>query len=304
VSDLHADASSGRLKGFASELRAYCGSGGAALAALESHFARRRGRLVSCQASAEQDVERCSEAYDAADDDDRDEMAGRLSAAQERLSTIRFWVRQVEEAHRQFVRDATRFDAVLEHRLPSAVRFVDEKVSRLDEYAALTVDPGDSSAPFAPSGSDADVHTPLPAEEGVSAHAELTDYRLPDGFQWVPLSSIDGEVMADLPDVSQFDKVGYDTMRAGCETLRHEILPRLQSTSRHGAERFREMDGAAGVSYEHGRQRVYEAFFGQQDFIYLVKDRRTGSFDLINGRHRVRVMNDLGWDVVPAKVKE
>jgi hypothetical protein len=73
---------------------------------------------------------------------------------------------------------------------------------------------------------------------------------------------------------------------------------------KHPRDAFRDLDEKSGVTYENGLLRIYEAFFGQQDYIYLERPRGSSSFSITNGRHRVKVAQDLGWDAIPARVKD
>jgi hypothetical protein len=67
------------------------------------------------------------------------------------------------------------------------------------------------------------------------------------------------------------------------------------------SEGFANRDAAAGLDYEHGQQRIYDLYYGNN----AIRLNRDGdSYDIISGRHRIYVAKELGIDSVPARVKE
>jgi len=58
-------------------------------------------------------------------------------------------------------------------------------------------------------------------------------------------------------------------------------------------------DAAAGIAYERGLLRVYEAFFGE-DSIHLEREGRPTILRL-QWKHRIRVAMDAGWMRYPLK---
>ena len=132
---------------------------------------------------------------------------------------------------------------------------------------------------------------------------------LPNGYRWIPLSQIDlAHELSGVASPNDFQKVDYVTMRRGLETFRSEILPALNANSGKNFwdlnAMFRDRDMASGKSYEYGVQRAFEAFFTQDDAIYLNRGRDEEQFRIINGRHRIKAALDAGWTAIPARTKD
>jgi hypothetical protein len=131
---------------------------------------------------------------------------------------------------------------------------------------------------------------------------DLTHYALPPGFRWIPLDEIEIE---HIPE-SEFHKVSSDTMRVGMEKL-GEVLERLQERLTEpfmdNSAYFRRLDRRAGLTYEAGLQRVYEAFFGQ-DHIRLRRTKGSSHWTIEKGRHLIQVARALGWQAIPAEAVE
>jgi hypothetical protein len=103
-----------------------------------------------------------------------------------------------------------------------------------------------------------------------------------------------------VQDQAAYEKVPYQEMRRGFDALRNDLLPALSGDNLGAAEVFARRDAEAGVSYEHGLQRVYDAFFGN-DPIYLSRGADTELCTVTSGRHRIKAAIDAGWTAVPVK---
>ncbi len=134
---------------------------------------------------------------------------------------------------------------------------------------------------------------------------ELCNFRLPQGFVWIPLRQIRlQEELAHVQAVVDYKKVDKETMRLGMIRLRTEVLPCLSDeTGLRGSSYFSEMDRASSQSYEHGLQRIYDAFFGESH-VQLERGRTADLFGITNGRHRIKLAQELGWDAIPAKAED
>lgn len=87
-------------------------------------------------------------------------------------------------------------------------------------------------------------------------------------------------------------------MRKGLHRLDEVVLPAVHNGA--DAEHFARMDRERGLSYEHGYERVYDAFF-RDDAIHL-DERADGSFGVTNGYHRMTLARALGFTTLPARV--
>lgn len=67
------------------------------------------------------------------------------------------------------------------------------------------------------------------------------------------------------------------------------------------SDHFARIDRGKGSSYAEGKQRVYDAFFGD-DCITLDRGPSDGKYGVTNGRHRLRIARALGWEAVPVKI--
>jgi len=288
-------------------LGSYAGGALRAVAAVRADFDRRRSALHEAEDDAKSELSRLREAYDdASDDDDCESYRQAMEDAADQVAEIRRWIGDVEAQHALLTRRASACDDVLTRSVPRARAFLREKIEQLKQYHAVQLDAA------TPAKSVADPPTvPVRRESttGSTGHdaagaRRLQDHRLPQGFRWVSLSEIDLAKQLDgISGPKDFRKVSYEDMRQGLAHLRDHILPALEVDGERRSDYFRDVDQQSGREYSEGLQRVYEAFFGQHDFVYFVR-RPDGTLDLINGRHRVKVADDLGWDAVPAQVKD
>lgn len=123
--------------------------------------------------------------------------------------------------------------------------------------------------------------------------------------EWVDRGILDVPV-ADLPDPegiegsADFHKLSAIEMKAGLDRL-EEMKPAIASGKGANSDHWAEHDREHGLDYEHGYQRVYEAFFGN-DAIRLNKDG--DRYDIVNGRHRVWLAKRMDINDLPARVME
>jgi hypothetical protein len=71
--------------------------------------------------------------------------------------------------------------------------------------------------------------------------------------------------------------------------------------SGHTSEDFAAMDREDGTDYEHGRQRIFDLYYGS-DPVRLDKDG--DQYEIVSGRHRLFAAQELGIQTIPARVIE
>jgi hypothetical protein len=91
-----------------------------------------------------------------------------------------------------------------------------------------------------------------------------------------------------------------DEMREGLNRL-ERMKPLIDSGAGASSDYWREFDQTQSLDYEHGYQRIYESFYGN-DAIRLNKDG--DQWDIVNGRHRIFLAQEMGIKTVPAHVIE
>lgn len=272
-----------------------------ALTTMAAQFHRRRADLDSQEKDARAEVDHWVERLELAEDEDECESCmSSLSVARERLSISRYWQAKVREEHASFLTQVALFKRLLDQTLPRGRDLLRTRTGELRAYGAVQLEPGESAA----GGSFSGTVLPTPGEASPSNPAKLTEHRLPDGFVWVSLTEISTAGLAGVASKDDYKKVAYDTMATGLRRLAAEILPQINANpDALDRDSFRHLDEMAGESYEEGLQRIYEAFFCK-DFVYLERRRGQEKFDITNGRHRIQVALDLGWDAIPARVKD
>ena len=277
------------------------------LADMRAEFRRKQAALDRREEESRQEVIRCEQALQSTeeDGDEAESASSELEDAEHRLANIRFWQTQLKEHSSDFQNQANRFERLIDQTVRRSRHFLQAKIEELRTYHAIQLEPGNGP----PSSSALAATSSIPAGHKSFSTATpqcLADFCLPDGFVWVPLAEIDLEnELKGIRSEADYAKVPYGTMREGLNRLRAEVLPRLhQDVNGSTSDYFRELDKATGQGYEQGLQRVHDAFFGKHDFVYLVRRRDSERFEITNGRHRIKLAQDMGWDAIPAQVKD
>lgn len=80
-------------------------------------------------------------------------------------------------------------------------------------------------------------------------------------------------------------------------------LPKLQSEVQAGKTRddFHEEDCRRGLDYEHGRERLFDLFYGSDP---IVLDKVGDNYTIVSGRHRIFAAKEAKLDTIPARVRE
>jgi hypothetical protein len=124
------------------------------------------------------------------------------------------------------------------------------------------------------------------------------------GSDWVDRGIVDVPV-ADLPvpegvsSPADFDHhISWEDSQTALKQL-----PDIQKSVKEGKTRddFFKDDQAAGLDYAHGKERVYDLFYGS-DPVKLDKDG--DQYTIVSGRHRIFTAKTLGLDTIPAKLSE
>lgn len=142
--------------------------------------------------------------------------------------------------------------------------------------------------------------------ESIDPEDDVIRIPLPNGLTWIRLEQIAlSEELAQVQPPEQFKKISYEEMRDGAERFMSQVIPQLQrSGAELTSEWFAARDRESGLPYEKGLQRVFDAFLGESSPVYLCKRSGDSLYSVINGRHRIKIAQTLGWQAVPAKTKE
>lgn len=268
------------------------------LAELEHSIARQLEWLEDRYEAWQRELEQRQRRYDEADeDDDPGYLAWQVAEAEEGLQRIAQHLARVREAAAYYRRCAARIAAGPDDQ---ARHFLQSRIAELEKYLAIRLDAAPSAVPPLP-GTEVLTNVISAAEQTVAAGlAGIMDAPLPEGFTWVPLTAISATALAELPADDDYKKVAKAEMQRGFAVLQRDVLPAIK---RDVANRdyFFQLDQQTGQAYEHGVQRIYEAFFGDEP-ITLDRNRDSATFNVTLGRHRLKVARELGWPAVPAKL--
>lgn len=266
------------------------------LQAAESSLRRQLAQLAVRREDAERQVRVCATHLAEASADEKAEAAWLLRVAEERLSLIRRWQGRAEEACQRYQGVARQFEGTANEHIPRAQSNLRTKHDEAAAYLAAQMEgdvPVTQRAPAPP---------PSQAASATSEAARLdsiVQFPLPPGFRWVSLEHISRH--DNLAGDEGFDKVSENEMRRGLGTLRRQVLPYLANHPNANSLTFLELDGWTAEGGPKSRQKVYDAFFGDEPIV-LDGPYPDGTFGITNGRHRIKVARDLGWTAVPVKV--
>lgn len=266
-----------------------------AIGRIADQLERRRSEL-------RHEISRLQGAISAADEEeDTSWEERRLEEAQRELSNVQKWQRKIEECVQQYKREAQRMQELSTATTTEARTYLRGLLADLSAYFALQKD-GFGVSIVSNAGL---VGIAANGEDARSQPFDPTSFSLPPGYCWVHVTDIDTKrELAEVQNDGAFQKVPYDEMRRGFDALRDEVLPAINDTANQvSANTFASRDAIAGVPYECGLQRVYDAFFGD-DPIYLSRGRDANKFSVTSGRHRIRTAIDAGWTAVPAKISD
>lgn len=103
-----------------------------------------------------------------------------------------------------------------------------------------------------------------------------------------------------ISGADDFQKVSPDEMADGLRKL-DLMKPYIESGEGASADYWADVDQRYGVAYPDGYQKVYESFYGDEP----IRLTKVGdNYDIENGRHRIWIAKELGWQKIPARVIE
>ncbi|HEX8367715.1 MAG TPA: hypothetical protein VF604_04035 [Pyrinomonadaceae bacterium] len=274
----------------------------------ESNMQRKLDWLENCCRDLNDEAISCEEAYDSADeDDDIGYLAYKRDQANAEAQQARRNLTRVEASYAEYKRAARRADYLSSERILAAQAFLRQKVTELQNYAALQLDIGAVT-----SSGDGLINSIIDATSDLMSNTlqnvenvvdELVQIALPKGFEWVRLEEISPDEIANLPEQSEYKKVSYEKMKDGFKILQDDVLPALKSTGTIADEDyFYNFDRENNRALANSTEEIFKVFFGSSEPICLDRDHHTHTFKITSGRHRIKVARDLGWSAVPAKI--
>jgi len=225
-----------------------------------------------------------------------------LARAYAELEQVTTRYSQAQECLEQLNVAVSRLQPLTENVCPLATHYLLGKVDLLRAYHAVRLDTEASTS--------SQVQLPpvraVDSAKELNTWQEITQITLPSGFAWIRLDNIAlKEELKNVQSADDFNKVAYDEMKSGAQRFISQVLPIVQKDKTLAtSEYFAELDRKAGLPYEDGDQRVFDAFLGVWSPIYLSRGADGGQFSITNGRHRIKVAVDLGWPAIPAQVKD
>lgn len=104
--------------------------------------------------------------------------------------------------------------------------------------------------------------------------------------------------ISGINDADDFEKVSMSEMAEGINKLQYMLSIMLDGAGMT-ADYWSNIDEQESNEYSSGYRRVYDAFFGDSA-IYV--EKYNGKFNVINGRHRIRLARQMGIYYLPVKL--
>ena len=252
-------------------------------------------RIRICQ----RDLNYWKQAYKSAHkEQDKRYAAHKLETSLETLRRTNYYLNFLSEKQQAYHSQAERLKELVTENTFKARHYLRKSLENLQSYAAVQF-----------SGSN--VHSTLSSGSGKSGSAtseekfkfpidqkaSFSHNPLPEGYRWVSIDQID---LKEIPKDIKFEKTSSDEMKTGFSILQNKILPALKKDPSRDSEYFRKQDIKSALDYLNGCQRIYEAFFGHSH-IRLERYGNDPLYSITNGRHRIAIARELGWDALPAK---
>jgi hypothetical protein len=98
-----------------------------------------------------------------------------------------------------------------------------------------------------------------------------------------------------------FKKVSREQMKRGFVILRDFVLAEINRNPRISAFDFDKIDRDKKMIQPDCCHNIYDVFFGNEPI--RVCRASGGKYSVVNGRHRITVARELGWQAVPASVE-
>jgi hypothetical protein len=273
-------------------------------------WARKRAeaqREVEAAARAARACHSDPKANCSAEDDALEDAQKWLATTEDNLAGAKRCGERLRAAAARFRNELSAYRHHLELELGGAAAFLGGLTVAADAYAGSSVSGGGGAAAggAAPSGgwggaggATAGFGPSAGPGGGGGAAGGLPRIGKTDLVE-APLDRIDtGDSGVSGPE--SFRKTGYATMREGTQRLDEVVLPAVRGGA--GGDHFAAMDAQRGLDYEHGYQRVYDAFFGTDSL--RLDARADGTYGVTNGYHRIHVARELGLRTLPARISE
>jgi hypothetical protein len=232
----------------------------------------------------------------------------RLEAAQDALQEFREVASECHDARRRFeaaVAELAEREAAL---AAAALAGIEAKIMAADGYLTLHV-PAASGNVGAKGGGGSSA-SPASASSPQAAAADDRFGRLPEGFAWVSLADLPDEDFVTDPDL--FKKTNRAEMLRGVALLRDEILPMVNADPALNRDDIVQLDQqrgtawtTAGFTHPDSLTTVWDAFLNprREAEVVVVGRMPDGSYDVINGRHRLGIARELGMPAIPCKLR-
>lgn len=231
----------------------------------------------------------------------------RLEDAQAAVQQFRAVARECHDARRRFEAKVAELADRGAAFIGSAVAGIEAKIMAADGYLTIHVPIASGNAGATGSGSSAPAASvALPK----TAAADDRFGRLPDGFAWVSLADLPDEDFVTGPGL--FKKTTRAEMMRGVALLRDEILPMVNANpalNRDDIARLDQQRGTAwtkeGFTHPDSLTTVWDAFLNprREAGVVVVGRMPDGSYDVINGRHRLGIARELGMTAIPCKLR-
>lgn len=223
--------------------------------------------------------------------------AGReLDAAVERREEVQRLAGQVRTAAEDFLHSARQLHGISGERMRMAQLFVRAKARELRSYLAVTQSSPISILPglsAGPAGSSVQTN-------GRRGSAGASPPRFAEkGMVSIGVDDIPDEEIGLLTK-EDFRKYSYDEMLEGARCFDRDVRPAVETGS--GRDYFQAKDRETGSDYEHGLERLYDAYFGSEPI--RVTRLSSGRLEVTNGRHRLFVAKQAGVRTVPVSLVE
>lgn len=231
----------------------------------------------------------------------------RLEAAMEAVQEFREVASGCHDARRRFeaaVAELAERGATLS---AAALAGIEGKIEAANGYLGIHVPAARDKAGVTGGGSSPSAAPTVPPE---AVAADERFGRLPEGFSWVCLADLPEEDFVTDPD--QFKKATRADMLRGVALLRDKILPMVNANPALNRDDFARLDQQRGTAWTvegfvhpDSLTRVWDAFLNprRESQVVVVGRMPDGSYDVIDGRHRLGVARELGMPAVPCKLR-
>jgi hypothetical protein len=212
-----------------------------------------------------------------------------LQQCNEALQIVQKWHNRIEETTSEHMSAANQMQKIADWHSQKAQMNLDQTA---DKYEAVQ-----SSASQVGGIGDLLAGVAGTFAAGFSAHKPGEDWK-DSNIQMINVKDIPNP--DEIKDGEDFKKVSIEDMKAGIQRWQ-EMRSTIDSGAGNSSDYWSGIDQKRGLDYSSGYQRVYDAFYGQ-DAIRVVKNGN--NYDIINGRHRIWLVKQMGIDQIPIHLIE